>query len=60
MITRRTVFVLGAGASYPYGLPTGEELVDEIVALPRRTSSPERVGEESDGALEVLRKLPVI
>lgn len=32
MIRRKTVFVLGAGASYPYGFPTGESLVDEIIA----------------------------
>lgn len=30
MIKRKTVFVLGAGASRPYGFPTGEELHDEI------------------------------
>jgi hypothetical protein len=30
MFTRRTVFVLGAGASWHYGYPTGETLVDEI------------------------------
>lgn len=33
MIRRNTVFVLGAGASYPYGFPTGEGLVNEIIAL---------------------------
>jgi hypothetical protein len=33
MIKRPTVFVLGAGASYPYGFPTGEGLVDEIIKL---------------------------
>ena len=26
MIRRSTVFILGAGASKPYGFPTGEEL----------------------------------
>lgn len=35
MISRQTVFVLGAGASYPYGFPTGEELVGEIIGLTR-------------------------
>lgn len=35
MIRRQTVFVLGAGASYPYGFPTGEELVGEIISLAR-------------------------
>lgn len=33
MIKRPTVFVLGAGASYPYGFPTGEGLVTEIIGL---------------------------
>ena len=33
MITRKTVFVLGAGASKPYGFPTGGELRD--IALQR-------------------------
>lgn len=27
----RTVFILGAGASYPYGFPLGEKLVQEII-----------------------------
>jgi hypothetical protein len=30
MIDRRTVFVLGAGASVPYGFPVGSELVDRV------------------------------
>ncbi len=30
MITKRTVFVLGAGASHPYGYPSGRELLQEI------------------------------
>lgn len=30
MITERAVFVLGAGASKPYGYPTGAELRNEI------------------------------
>jgi hypothetical protein len=30
MIRRRTVFILGAGASAPYQLPVGSELVDQI------------------------------
>jgi hypothetical protein len=33
MITRKTVFVLGSGASKPYGYPTGEELIREIINL---------------------------
>ena len=31
MITRRTVFVLGAGASRPFGFPTGVELYQRVV-----------------------------
>lgn len=31
MITEPTVFVLGAGASKPYGYPTGEDLRDQIL-----------------------------
>lgn len=31
MITENTVFILGAGASKPYGFPTGEELRNEII-----------------------------
>ncbi len=31
MIDKRTVFVLGAGASCPYGFPTARELRDEII-----------------------------
>jgi virulence-associated protein VapD len=30
MITKRTVLVLGAGASMPYGFPSGETLIEEI------------------------------
>lgn len=32
MIKKPTVFVLGAGASIPYGYPSGEALVTEIVS----------------------------
>ncbi len=31
MITEETVFILGAGASKPYGYPTGQELSDNII-----------------------------
>ena len=31
MITRPTVFVLGAGASHPYGFPLGQGLLNEVV-----------------------------
>lgn len=31
MFTRKTVFILGAGASWHYGYPTGEVLVKEVI-----------------------------
>ncbi len=31
MFTRKTVFILGAGASWHYGYPTGEGLVKEVI-----------------------------
>ena len=31
MFNRKTVFVLGAGASWHYGYPTGEGLIEKIV-----------------------------
>lgn len=46
MITRPTVFVLGAGASKPYGFPTGLELHDLICALDR---SPPNLPTHPDG-----------
>src|SRR5687768_4393062 len=30
MITKPTVLVLGAGVSYPYGYPTGAELLEDV------------------------------
>ena len=33
MITQKTVFILGAGASCPFGFPTGPQLRDEITSL---------------------------
>jgi hypothetical protein len=40
MITRYTVFILGAGASHPYGLPSGEGLVKMIVGKLNPTPAP--------------------
>jgi hypothetical protein len=31
MFTKNTVFILGAGASWHYGYPTGEELVKKVI-----------------------------
>ena len=39
MIEKRTVLVLGAGASKPYGFPTGRELIREIAAGLKNTGS---------------------
>jgi hypothetical protein len=33
VIRTETVFILGAGASRPYGLPTGQELVDSLLSI---------------------------
>ena len=33
MISKKTVFVIGAGASKEFGLPTGEELKQKITSL---------------------------
>lgn len=33
MITENTIFILGAGASKPYGFPTGAELREQICKL---------------------------
>lgn len=39
MFTYDTVFVLGAGASWHYGYPTGEGLVDDVIAMARRLAA---------------------
>jgi len=39
MLKKRTVFVLGAGASSPYGYPLGRELVNQIVRISRARGS---------------------
>lgn len=36
MFVNETVFVIGAGASWHYGYPTGERLVSEVVDLAKR------------------------
>lgn len=38
MIRNNTVFVLGAGASWHYGYPTGEALVDQVVKMAEHLS----------------------
>jgi hypothetical protein len=39
MIENSTVFVLGAGASWHYGYPTGDELVKRVIEMAERFSS---------------------
>jgi hypothetical protein len=39
MFKNETVFVLGAGASWHYGYPTGEGLVDDVIAMAGRLSA---------------------
>lgn len=38
MITKKTVFILGAGASKPYGFPLGQELRDDVIRVGREIS----------------------
>ncbi len=40
MIEKKTVLVLGAGASIPYGFPTGEELLKDIVKIFQYSPTP--------------------
>src|SRR5438552_1510065 len=39
MFLRKTVFILGAGASWHYGYPTGEDLVTEVVERATKLSA---------------------
>jgi hypothetical protein len=39
MILEPTVFILGAGASWHYGYPTGEKLVDSVISMAERLKS---------------------
>lgn len=39
MFRKPTVFVLGAGASWHFGYPTGEQLVDDVIDMARRFGS---------------------
>jgi len=39
MIENSTVFILGAGASWHYGYPTGDELVEQVILMADKFSS---------------------
>lgn len=39
MFNERTVFILGAGASWHYGYPTGEELVKRIIVMAKNAEN---------------------
>lgn len=61
MITRKTVLVLGAGASYAYGFPLGVELKDRIYSLVN-SGYAERLGcskEEAEEFSLALARTPV-
>lgn len=64
MFRRDTVFILGAGASVPFGLPSGEMLVDNILKLRRGQPYGDKylpllteLGVEDDLFLEFQREL---
>jgi hypothetical protein len=59
MLERRTVFILGAGASAPYGFPIGSDLAGEIVrglALGSRLRDMLRRAEFREGDLDDFRE----
>jgi hypothetical protein len=39
VIKKKTVFVLGAGASWHYGYPTGEGLIEQVVLMAKRIAA---------------------
>jgi hypothetical protein len=63
MITQKTVFVLGAGASHPYKFPIGWQLVRDVVGLFDKTDSNRKAlfdaaecsADEYDEFIRVLR-----
>lgn len=40
MLQQNTVFILGAGSSYPYGFPTGPGMLETVLTLGKKISSP--------------------
>src|SRR5437016_7627170 len=63
MIEKKTVLVLGAGASEPYGFPTGEKLLKDIVdifkhrPLPPLHASLREFGFEDDFIRDFVKEL---
>ena len=57
MITTPTVFVLGAGASIPFGFPSGENLVTEICAQHYSTHHLDSLGFGRDETDDFIREL---
>lgn len=59
MITKRTVFVLGAGASKPYGFPTGYELYQFVIRFRKEAGSEtwQRTGFDRDEVKDFVTAL---
>ena len=57
MIAKRTVFIVGAGASKPYGLPTGHELKWKIISDYDQLLRSGYSGDDFDNKLEAARQL---
>ena len=49
-----TVFVLGAGASYEYGLPTGAGLIEEITTLCGKLAQMALTGSNNDSSFQAV------
>jgi len=54
MIENSTVFVLGAGASWHYGYPTGDELVKHVIEMADRFSAYCKLRMESGQVVQVI------
>jgi hypothetical protein len=54
MIENSTVFVLGAGASWHYGYPTGGDLVREVISMARRMAQYGQLRLESGQVVQVV------
>lgn len=54
MISRPTTFVIGAGGSCPYGLPTGAELLKQAKALKTETDVSQLILQSSIAPMELI------